>query len=69
MSEDESPFRFEQSEDGPRFSFDVRAVKSDRQLKKASFGAFEIVCDEPALIGGDDAAPPPLAYFAASLAF
>ena len=30
---------------------------------------FEIFCDESRMIGGDDSAPPPLAFFAAALAF
>jgi hypothetical protein len=52
-----------------QLSFDVRAVKDVGQTKKAHFDRFEIVCDESALIGGADTAPPPLAYFAASVAF
>jgi hypothetical protein len=69
MSENESPFRIEPTEGGMRLSFDVRAVKGEGQTKKAHFDHFEIVCDESALIGGDDSAPPPLSYFAASIAF
>ena len=49
--------------------FDVAAARAERQLKRATFGTFEIVCDESAAIGGEDAAPPPLAYFASSIAF
>lgn len=30
---------------------------------------FAIVCDEGKRIGGDDSAPPPLAYFSAGVAF
>jgi len=65
----ESPFRVERTEDGMRFTFDVVAATAGRQLKKASFDRFEILCDESAAIGGDDTAPPPLAYFGAALAF
>ena len=64
-----SPFRVEQTPEGRRFAFDVRAHKVIRQQKKAMFGQFEIFCDEGERIGGDDTAPPPLAYFAASIAF
>lgn len=65
-----SPFRVVQSEDGSRqFTFDVVAEKGMRQQKRARFAAFEILCDEGAGLGGDDSAPPPLAYFAASVAF
>ena len=64
-----SPFRVEQTPEGRRFAFDVRAHKVIRQQKKATFSHFEIFCDEGERIGGDDTAPPPLAYFAASIAF
>ena len=69
MSENESPFRIEPVDGGLQLSFDVRAVKDVGQTKKAHFDKFEIVCDESAMIGGADSAPPPLAYFAASVAF
>jgi hypothetical protein len=69
MSEPGSPFRIEPTEGGLRLSFDVRAKRGERQSKTAQFDTFEIVCDESTLIGGDNTAPPPLAYFAASLAF
>jgi hypothetical protein len=31
--------------------------------------SYEIACDEGPWLGGDNTAPPPLAYFAASIAF
>ncbi len=65
----ESPFRGEAVPGGRRFAFDVRAERTVRQQKRALFGRFEILCDEGAGIGGDDTAPPPLAYFCAALAF
>ena len=65
----DSPFRSEQTGDGIRFTFDVAARTAGRQLKKGTFGKFEILCDEGEAIGGDDTAPPPLAYFGAALAF
>ncbi len=64
-----SPFRIEQTSTGRRFTFDVQAYKTVRQQKKAVFASFEIPCDEGEHIGGDNTAPPPLAYFAASVAF
>ena len=69
MSENESPFQITPIDGGIQLSFKVHATKSERQTKKAHFDHFEIVCDESAIIGGDDSAPPPLAYFAASVAF
>ena len=30
---------------------------------------YEIACDEGAWLGGDNTAPPPLAYFSSSIAF
>ncbi len=65
----ESPFRVERTDSGMRFTFDVAARTGERQLKAATFDSFEILCDEGAAIGGDNTAPPPLAYFGAALAF
>jgi uncharacterized OsmC-like protein len=65
----ESPFQITPVDKGFQLSFEVRAAKGERQTKKAHFDHFEIICDESAQIGGDDSAPPPLAYFAASVAF
>ena len=56
MSESDSPFRGEPIDGGFRFSMDLLAKTAERQAKGAS-------------MGGDDSAPPPLAYFAASVAF
>ncbi len=69
MSENNSPFHISPVDGGMQLSFEVRATKGERQTKKAHFDRFEIICDESAAIGGDDSAPPPLAYFAASIAF
>ncbi len=69
MSEEESPFRMERTDTGFRFALDVLAHTAERQTKVATFSKFTILCDEGAAIGGDDTAPPPLAYFAASIAF
>ena len=73
MSEQSNPFRISPVEGpegkGVRIEFDVETVRGPKQLKRATFGAFEILCDESAMIGGDDSAPPPLAYFASSIAF
>lgn len=69
MTEPTSVFRLTPVDRGLRIEFDVAAARAERQRKRATFGNFEIHCDESALIGGDDSAPPPLAYFAASIAF
>jgi hypothetical protein len=69
MSDDQSPFRIERTDSGFRFSLDVLASTAERQQKVASFGKFSIHCDEGANMGGDDTAPPPLAYFGASMGF
>ena len=69
MSENKSPFDITPIDGGFQLSFEVRAAKGERQTKKAQFDRFEIICDESKMIGGDDSAPPPLAYFAASVAF
>ncbi|MDH3679119.1 MAG: OsmC-related (seleno)protein, partial [Acidimicrobiia bacterium] len=59
----ESPFRIERTDDGTRFTFELRAEKAERQRKRAVFAHFEMFCDEGEALGGDDTAPPPLAYF------
>lgn len=63
------PFQAEETATGRRFTLNLRAEKVVRQQKRAVFAGFEIRCDESERIGGDNTAPPPLAYFAASLAF
>jgi hypothetical protein len=73
MSDQSNPFRISPVDaphgKGVRIEFDVETVRGPKQVKRAIFGAFEILCDESAMIGGDDSAPPPLAYFASSIAF
>ena len=69
MSTQPDTFRISAVDKGIRIEFDVLAERAERQTKRARFGSFEILCDESAMIGGDDSAPPPLAYFASSLAF
>jgi hypothetical protein len=59
--------------------FRVRAKTTSRQKKEAEVwneisgqpagSRWAILCDEGTRIGGDDTAPPPLAYFSAALAF
>lgn len=38
-------------------------------VEAPGFGTFSMWCDEGTSLGGDDSAPPPLAYFGAGLAF
>jgi len=64
-----SPFRQERTSAGYRFGFDLRAETRTRQVKTATFAEFELQCDESERLGGDNSAPPPLAYFAAAVAF
>jgi len=64
-----SPFRQERTATGYRFGFDLRARRVARHLKTATFAEFELRSDEGERLGGDDSAPPPLAYFAAAVAF
>ena len=54
----------------------VEVESLDRMRKKATVtvehprgSTFEIICDEGPYLGGDDSAPPPLAYFCAGVAF
>lgn len=65
----DSPFQFSRVDGGMQISFEVLTKKGERQTKKARFDKFEMICDEGESLGGDNTAPPPLAYFAASIAF
>jgi hypothetical protein len=38
-------------------------------VEAPGFGTFSMWCDEGTSLGGNDSAPPPLAYFGAGLAF
>jgi hypothetical protein len=50
---------------------DAEALKKMRKEGHAKVREkiYTIYCDEGANLGGDDSAPPPLAYFCTSLAF
>lgn len=53
---------------------DARAVVNQRKEARVSVvqppgDTFEIACDEGEYLGGDNTAPPPLAYFSSALAF
>jgi len=41
----------------------------ERQKKEGRARGFTVLCDEAERTGGDNTAPPPLAYFALSLGF
>ena len=47
----------------------VEINKRERQLKEGHAREFTVMCDEGAGIGGDNSAPPPLAYFMLSVGF
>ena len=51
------------------FSIEVDGEALERMRKQANFREFTIHCDEGPRLGGDDSAPPPLAYFAAAIMF
>lgn len=48
-------------------SADITAL--EKQRKVASFRDFEIFCDEPQWLGGEDQHPQPLTYLAAGVGF
>jgi hypothetical protein len=45
------------------------AETSERMRKEGHARGFTVFCDEGERIGGDNSAPPPLAYFALSVGF
>ena len=47
----------------------TETVPGEMQLKVGRSGKFEVLCDEPARIGGTDRYPSPMAYLAMSIGF
>lgn len=41
----------------------------EKMRKEGHARGFTVYCDEPGRVGGDNTAPPPLAYFGLALAF
>ena len=69
---------FEKPRPGEQMVFEVNlmAESLDGMRKRAviepnlpTWGAFELICDEGAGLGGTDTAPPPLGYLSAGIAF
>ena len=48
---------------------DTETVAGKTQLKLGKHRHFEIYCDEPARLGGDDSYPQPLSYIAMGVGF
>ncbi len=48
---------------------EVDAEMLERQQKRGEARGFTVMCDEGGRIGGDNTAPPPMAYFALSIGF
>ena len=44
-------------------------VAGEMQLKRGAAGKFEVLCDEPARIGGTDKYPSPMSYLALAIGF
>ncbi len=47
----------------------TEVISGEMQLKRGRAGKFEVLCDEPARIGGTDRYPSPMAYLAMSIGF
>jgi len=47
----------------------TEVLSGNMQLKRGTSGKFEVLCDEPARIGGTDKYPSPMAYLAMSIGF
>jgi hypothetical protein len=54
---------------GKVFTQWIDAVALEKQKKSGTFRQFEILCDEPHWLGGEDKHPQPLTYLAAAVAF
>ena len=70
MIEDQSKLPdIPESRRGAKRTMVAEAETVEKQLKKAHIRHFEVYCDEPPMLGGDDAYPQPLAYLAAAVGF
>ena len=47
----------------------TEVVAGELQLKRGTSGNFEVLCDEPARIGGTDRYPSPMTYLAMAIGF
>jgi hypothetical protein len=47
----------------------TETVAGELQLKRGRSGKFEVLCDEPARIGGTDRYPSPMTYLAMAIGF
>jgi hypothetical protein len=47
----------------------TEVVAGELQLKRGRSGKFEVLCDEPARIGGSDRYPSPMTYLAMAIGF
>jgi hypothetical protein len=47
----------------------TEVVAGELQLKRGTAGKFEVLCDEPARIGGTDRYPSPMSYLAMAIGF
>jgi hypothetical protein len=58
-----------ESRRGAKRTMVAEAETVEKQLKRGRVRHFEVYCDEPPMLGGDDAYPQPLAYLAAAVGF
>jgi len=47
----------------------TEVLAGEMQLKRGTSGKFEVLCDEPARIGGTDKYPSPMSYLAMAIGF
>ena len=47
----------------------TEVTAGEMQLKRGTAGKFEVLCDEPARIGGTDKYPSPMSYLALAIGF
>jgi hypothetical protein len=58
-----------ESRRGAKRTHVAEAETLGKQLKVGRMRHFEVYCDEPPTLGGEDAYPQPLAYLAAAVGF
>lgn len=48
---------------------ETETVEGKLHLRRGSVAGFEVLCDEPKVMGGDNSYPPPLGYLAVAVGF
>ena len=48
---------------------DAETIEGKLHLRRGRYGKFEVLCDEPEMMGGEDSYPTPLGYISLGVGF